>query len=88
MRVTNKQVVDSIISDILRNKEQLYRAQGIVSSQKTVTKPSDDPIAMSNILGYRNTLAAIDQYGRNITRGKTHIEVTESTLNEIYDFLL
>lgn len=88
MRVTNKQAVDSIINNILRNKEQLYKAQDIVSSQKTVTKPSDDPIAMGNILGYRNSLSAIDQYGRNITRGKTHIEVTEATLNEIYDFLL
>ena len=88
MRVTNKQIVDSIISNILRNKEQLNRTQEIVSTQKIVTKPSDDPIAMGNILGYRKTLSAIDQYDRNITRGKTHIEVTESTLNEIYDFLL
>jgi len=88
MRVSSKQMVDSILTDILRNKEQLNSAQKVVSTQKIVTKPSDDPIAMGNILGYRKILSAIDQYGKNITRGKTHIEITESTLNQIYDFLL
>jgi flagellar hook-associated protein 3 FlgL len=88
MRVTSRQIVDSIITNILRNKQKLNRAQEIVATQKIVAKPSDDPVAMGRILGYRKTLSAIDQYDRNVTRGKTHIEVTESTLNEIYDYLL
>jgi flagellar hook-associated protein 3 FlgL len=87
MRVTNKLTVDSIISNLLRNKERLHSAQNIVSSQKKVNKPSDDPIGMAHILGYRKTLSAIDQYGKNIIRGKTHIELTESTLSTIHELL-
>lgn len=87
MRVTNKLTVDSIISNLLRNKERLHSAQNIVSSQKKVNKPSDDPIGMAHILGYRKTVSAIDQYGKNIIRGKTHIELTESTLSTIHELL-
>ncbi|MDY6986465.1 MAG: flagellar hook-associated protein FlgL [Thermodesulfobacteriota bacterium] len=88
MRVTNKAVVDSIITNILKNRERLDRAQTTVSTQKIVNKPSDDPIAMANIMDYRKTLSGIDQYTKNIAHAKTHIQLYESTLTAINDLLV
>jgi flagellar hook-associated protein 3 FlgL len=87
MRVTDRFIADSVINDLLRNKELLLRAQTTVSSQKKVNKPSDDPIGMAQILGYRKTISSVEQYQRNITQGKTQIEVVESVLDEIGSLL-
>ena len=87
MRVTDRSIADSVISDLLRNKELLLKAQTMVSSQKKVNKPSDDPIGMAQILGYRKTISSVEQYQRNITQGKTQMEVVESVLDEIDSLL-
>jgi len=88
MRVTNKLIVGNIISNISRNQERLDRAQTTVSTGKIVNKPSDDPVAMANILHYRKTISDIDQYTNNIAQAKTHIQLCESTLAAINDLLV
>ncbi|MDY6949946.1 MAG: flagellar hook-associated protein FlgL [Thermodesulfobacteriota bacterium] len=88
MRVTNRLVVESIITNISRNTERLDRAQTTVSTQKLVNKPSDDPVAMGNIMDYRKTISSIDQYKKNIAHAKTHIQLYESALSAINDLLV
>jgi len=88
MRVTNSLIVDSIIANISSNKERLNRAQTTVSTQKTINKPSDDPITMGHIMEYRKTLSDMDQYTKNITQAKTQIKLYESTLTAINDLLV
>lgn len=88
MRVTNRLMADSIMNDLYKNTQRLLKLQKTVSSQKRINRPSDDPIGMGKVLNYRKILSSIEQYGTNITRGKTQIELTEINLEAIDDFVL
>lgn len=83
MRVTNRQSAEIITNDLYRNYQLLLEKQIRLSSQKNINKPSDDPIGMSKILDYREILSSIEQYNRNINQGKVHLEITETSLDEI-----
>lgn len=58
-----------------------------ISSQKRINKPSDDPVGMSSVLSYRTELSSIEQSQRNINKGKSWLDQTESVLTEVYDLL-
>ncbi len=88
MRVTNRLMADTVLNSLYKNTQQLFKLQEVVSSQKRINRPSDDPIGTGKILEYRKLLSSIDQYKENITRGKTQIDLTESCLEAIDDLVL
>ena len=88
MRVTNRLMADTVLNSIYRNTQQLLKLQEMVSTEKRINRPSDDPIGMGKILDYRKILSSIDQYNTNITRGKTQIDLTESCLEAIDELVL
>jgi flagellar hook-associated protein 3 FlgL len=81
MRVTQNITHNNFVSAIRKQNENLLKIQQQISSQKRINKISDDPIGMGQVLGYRSSLAVIDQYEKNITQGITRLEVNESTLD-------
>jgi flagellar hook-associated protein 3 FlgL len=87
MRVTSRLIANTVTANLNRETEQLLKAQNTVSSGKLLSKPSDDPIAMDKILDYRRTLSSMDQYSRNIERGKTRLEYTETVFDGIEGLL-
>jgi flagellar hook-associated protein 3 len=87
MRVTNNQIANAITSSLFKQAQRLLKAQMTVATEKIINKPSDDPIGMYKILDCRKILSSIGQYNRNITRGKTWIEFSETVLGEIETFL-
>jgi len=88
MRLSNKQMADTIMRNLNRQIQQIQIRQQMISSGKKVNRPSDDPIGMGQILDYRRTLASIDQYHRNIERGKMRVELVETTLGGIEDLVV
>ncbi|MCF8128888.1 MAG: hypothetical protein K9N10_10270 [Deltaproteobacteria bacterium] len=87
MRITSNQLANLVRRSVAGNTEKLYKIQEKVSTQKSVNRPSDDPLAMGRILGYRTTLASIEQYSRNIERAKMNIEFAEIQLEEVCEQL-
>jgi len=87
MRVTNKLMTDTIISNFFKNSELLLKTQNKISSGKKINKPSDDPIGINKVLDYRKKISTIDQYSKNINHGKTWLGLTDSTLADV-DILL
>ena len=83
MRISSNQLAGLVRQSLAANTEKLYKAQEKVSTQKLVNKPSDDPLAMGRILGYRATLASIEQYTQNIAMAKTSIEFSVGLMEEI-----
>ena len=88
MRLSNKQMADTIMRNLNRQIMQIQARQKMISSGKKVNKPSDDPIGMGQILDFRRTLGSIDQYQRNIDRGKMRIELVETTLGGVEDLIV
>jgi flagellar hook-associated protein 3 FlgL len=81
MRVTNQMMTETAKRNLFRQSSGLLRQQEIVSSGKRINRPSDDPIGMGQVLGYRRSLNAMDQYQRNMQAGRNRIEFVETTLD-------
>ncbi|MEW5946996.1 MAG: flagellar hook-associated protein FlgL [bacterium] len=65
-RVTQKMMTDTFIADIQRSLRSLNELQRQISTGKRVRFPSDDPIDADRILDYRQTVAQVQQYSRNV----------------------
>ena len=87
MRVSNKQMVSIMKSDLFRNAEQLLKAQERVATRKLINRPSDDPIGMGKVLDYRKTISSIDQYNNNIVSAKNRTEFTDTLMENLHDLL-
>ena len=87
MRVSSNAIYNTIIGNLFRNSERLLKAQVKVATEKKINKPSDDPIGMGKVLDYRKRLASIDQYQTNIAKGKSRIQITETTLDMVSGLL-
>jgi flagellin-like hook-associated protein FlgL len=87
MRVSNRQMVNFVKSDLFRNAQQLLKAEERVATQKLINRPSDDPIGMGKVLDYRKTLSTIDQYNFNIVSAKNRAEFTDTLLENLNDLL-
>ena len=75
MRLSNKQMADTIMRNLNRQILQIQNRQQMIASGKKVNRPSDDPIGMGQILDFRRTLSSIDQYNRNIDHAKMRVEL-------------
>jgi flagellar hook-associated protein 3 FlgL len=66
-----------------------------ISSGKQVVTAKDDAVAYGTLAGYKNDLANIDKYQRNITQAENHNSLIDTTLasaegmiNELKDLML
>lgn len=87
MRVTNQMMAENAKANLYRQMVQLYKTQEKIATGKRINRPSDDPIGMTQILGYRKTMSSISQYTENITDAKLHINTIETILDTVSDFL-
>ena len=87
MRVSNRQMVNIVKSDLFRNAAQLLKAEEKVATRKLINRPSDDPIGMGKVLDYRKTISTIDQYNNNIVGAKSRTEFTDTLLENLHDLL-
>ncbi len=83
MRVSSKLMADNVVENLFKQSQQIIKNQEMIASGKRINRLSDDPIGMGQVLNYRKTLSSIDQYQRNITQGKTRLNLIETTLGEI-----
>jgi flagellar hook-associated protein 3 FlgL len=87
MRVTQTMMSNIFVRNIQKQAEAMLQRQEQLASQKRINRPSDDPAGMARVLDGRSSLAAIDQYVENIKQGKTRLEITETTLEQVDDLV-
>jgi flagellar hook-associated protein 3 FlgL len=87
MRVTNKMMADNAIAQLFRQREQMVRTQEQITTGKRVNRPSDDPVEISSILSHRKTISSLDQYNKNISKAKLHINTVDDVLSMVSDLL-
>lgn len=87
MRVTNRDLYYQLVKDIGNNTESLLRLNKQISSAKRVHRPSEDPVGMASVLGYRTELNAIDQFKKDINFGNGWISRTDTILQDVDDLL-
>ncbi|WP_043443265.1 flagellar hook-associated protein FlgL [Arthrobacter sp. L77] len=69
-RVTNQTMMQGAQRSLQHNLARLAELQEKATSQKAISRPSDDPAAAGEALRVRAEIRANEQYGRNISNGE------------------
>ena len=83
MRVSQNTNYLSFLRDLQLAESASFRAQAIVSSGKSILRPSDDPLASSDIL--RLTAADVEsqQFQKNLMIARSRLETADITLSSV-----
>lgn len=87
MRVTEQQTFSLLANNLERSRARSLEIQQQVSTGKQVLKPSDDPSAFNHIALDKTSLAAIEQRLRNISFGRTRLDLSDKLLTGTTDTL-
>ena len=88
MRVTNSMIVKRTKTNINNNRSKVDYTNNQMSTQKKITKPSDNPIIAIRSLRLRSTLSTITQYyENNIPDTESWMDCTETALTNMKDLL-
>jgi len=88
MRVSSISVFHSITQNLGRLQSDMYKANNMIASGKTINTLSDDPAGMMTVLDLRSNFANIEQLARNIAVGRTWVNMGESALSQTEDILI
>lgn len=87
MRVTNSMLVKDMLWNSNNNLVQMAKKQNEMSTGKVITRPSDDPVGITQVLKYKTDIRESKQYSKNITDALGWLEVSESSVTNIKDIL-
>ncbi len=88
MRVADKMAFEQVKTNVGKNRRQMADLQNQAATQKRVTKPSDDPLAASRVLGERVDLVGKKQFGKNISYAKSFLDYTDQSLGDLSETLM
>jgi flagellar hook-associated protein 3 len=83
MRVTTQGTFDAIKNQLTQTAEDLAKANAVVSSGKRISKLSDDPIGVVQVLSLKESLSNMDQLSRNISTAQNWLNVGETALGSV-----
>lgn len=88
MRITNNMMLRTTTSNINGNKVNVNSLNNQMSSQKKISRPSENPVIAIRALRLRGNLSEINQYyENNIPDAEAWLDVTETALNNMKSIL-
>lgn len=87
MRITNKMMANSFMTDMNSNLQNLNKIRQQLTSGKNFSKPSDDPAGVIRSMQLYTGIDANKQYNKNITNVTNWLDVTDTALGQIGDQL-
>lgn len=88
MRITNKIMQNNSLSNINTNKVSQDKLTTMMSTQKKITRPSDDPVIAIRSLRLRSSVSQITQYyEKNAPDAESWLEVTEDAIINVTGIL-
>ncbi|KKB41131.1 flagellar hook-associated protein FlgL [Bacillus thermotolerans] len=82
MRVTQSMLSSSMMKHLSNSYDRLGKMQDQMSSQKKVTRPSDDPVVAMKGMTYRRNLMEVEQYKRNFSEAYNWAENSDAALDQ------
>lgn len=84
MRVTNNMILRNSTYNINGTKGTVNSSMNQMTTQKKITKPSDDPVVAIRSLRLSTSLSRVEQYyKKNIPDAQSWLDVTETALNNM-----
>lgn len=83
MRVTNKMLSHSFLTDMSTNLKNLQILQEQVTSGKEIRRPSDDPARVARAMQLHTDISANKQYKSNISDTVNWLDTTDTALGQL-----
>jgi len=87
MRITNNMMSQSILSNLHSAQGNIYQLQNQLSSGLKISKPSDDPASVQNILRMNNNTSSVTQWTKASTDAVNYMTSEDSAMGSISDML-
>ena len=88
MRITNKIIQNNSLTNINTNKTLEDKLSTMISTEKKISRPSDDPIVALRSLRLRTSVNQTDQYlNKNVEDANSWLTVTEDAIDTLSDIL-
>lgn len=88
MRITNSMINRNSMNNMNNNKLEVNRLNNQMTSQKKISRPSEDPVIAIRALRLRSNLNELNQYyEKNIPDAESWLEVTEDALDNMKSIL-
>jgi flagellar hook-associated protein 3 FlgL len=83
MRVTQSMLANNMLRNLSNSYERLGKYQEQLTTGKKITRPSDDPVVAMKGVAYREDLARVKQYQRNIGEVHNWIDSADDALDKV-----
>jgi flagellar hook-associated protein 3 FlgL len=83
MRVTQSMLANNMLRNLSNSYERLGKYQEQLTTGKKITRPSDDPVVAMKGIAYREDLARVKQYQRNIGEVHNWIDSADDALDKV-----
>jgi flagellar hook-associated protein 3 FlgL len=87
MRVTEGMIYNTANSSLSTDLSTLQAIMEKVSSSKQLNRPSDNPADVRSAVGLNDTLAQLNQYGRNIDMATSKVSAMDTALSSAGDLI-
>ncbi|NLJ99997.1 MAG: flagellar hook-associated protein FlgL [Clostridia bacterium] len=87
MRVTNRMITSTVLKNLNSNLKRLHKMQDQMSSGKSVSKPSDDPVYVARIMRLQSMVRQQENYQANIKDAQGFVDNSESSIGTISDIM-
>jgi flagellar hook-associated protein 3 FlgL len=87
MRITSNMMSRNLLQNLGSSMGNLLDLQNELSSGLRVSKPSDDPSGVHNVIGIKANMAMITQIKSNADQASDYMSTTDSTLSNIQSIL-
>ena len=87
VRVSQRSMFTSFVNNMNTSLADLMDSNIQASSQKRINKPSDDSIGTARVMNYRDSIAGISQYKKNIDTAKSWLNLADQTLTQVNTLL-
>lgn len=82
MRVTNKMLSNSFLTDMRGNLSNMQKLQQQLTSGKEIRRPSDDPFKVARAMQLHTDMNTNLQYNENITNTSKWLDTTDTALGQ------
>jgi len=87
VRITNKMLSNTFLSDMRTNLENMKKMQQQMTSGKEIRKPSDDPFKAARSMQLHTDINTNKQYNENISDTINWLDTTDTALGQVGDVL-
>ena len=87
MRVTNKMLSNSFLTDMRSNLQNMRKLQEQMTSGKEIRRPSDDPFKVARAMQLHTDISTNKQYNENIGDTINWLDTTDTALGQVGDVL-